>query len=262
MSFNGKEKSEEMRRDMVAMINAAPKEREELEQLLSQKVYDTKQLQEHFSVHSFAAPLVLVTRKSDNAMGVMLFQHIPRYYFWFTPDDPVLAEKEVKEKIETLATSNDESKNKKIKDLLAFYELLVENEEESAKHENSEEVQDPVGTWEELIGSLSLGECLTRAMSPAMQEELISSLGENMLTKGESENYEAILWIQGDRCRIMLKHGERVLNVNDQWNNRASAEMTVRIAAPNAAIRFVMDTEEIKQLNTQWDAAKEAFKPY
>jgi len=49
--------------------------------------YDTKQLQEHFTVHGFLAPFVSVTRKSDNKKGVMMFTHFPRWYFNFDPTD-------------------------------------------------------------------------------------------------------------------------------------------------------------------------------
>lgn len=49
--------------------------------------YDTKQLQEHFTVHAFWAPFVGVTRKSDGKKGVMMFTHYPRWYFNFDPED-------------------------------------------------------------------------------------------------------------------------------------------------------------------------------
>lgn len=49
--------------------------------------YDTQQLQEHFTVHSFLAPFVSVTRKSDGKKGSMMFTHSPRFYFDFEPED-------------------------------------------------------------------------------------------------------------------------------------------------------------------------------
>jgi len=58
-------------------------EREELEKLYGE-VYDTSQLQQAFTVHSFCAPCCSVTRKSDGAKGLLEFQHRPRYYFAFT----------------------------------------------------------------------------------------------------------------------------------------------------------------------------------
>lgn len=46
-------------------------------------VYDTKQLQEHFTVIGFQAPYVVVTRKSDGQKGSLMFTHRPRFYFGF-----------------------------------------------------------------------------------------------------------------------------------------------------------------------------------
>lgn len=48
--------------------------------------FDTKQLQEHFTVHGFLAPFVHVTRKSDNKKGTLVFVHSPRVYFGFQPE--------------------------------------------------------------------------------------------------------------------------------------------------------------------------------
>jgi hypothetical protein len=48
--------------------------------------WNTKQLQEDFEVHSFAAPYVSVTRKSDGVKGSMIFEHSPRWYYHFVPD--------------------------------------------------------------------------------------------------------------------------------------------------------------------------------
>ena len=48
--------------------------------------YDTAALQAAFEVESFAAPYVLVRRKSDGATGTLMFRHSPRVYFGFVPD--------------------------------------------------------------------------------------------------------------------------------------------------------------------------------
>lgn len=48
--------------------------------------WDTRQLQEDFTVHQFAAPLVIVTRKADGVNGTLQFNHSPRVYFDFRPD--------------------------------------------------------------------------------------------------------------------------------------------------------------------------------
>jgi hypothetical protein len=50
------------------------------------KEWDTKQLQEDFVVHSFLAPIVRVTRKSDGVSGTLEFTHSPRVYFNFIPE--------------------------------------------------------------------------------------------------------------------------------------------------------------------------------
>jgi len=51
----------------------------------AENVWDTRELQEKFSVEGFMAPFVTVTRKSDGAKGAVEFQHYPRLYFTFTP---------------------------------------------------------------------------------------------------------------------------------------------------------------------------------
>ena len=46
----------------------------------------TDELQQDFAVMGFAAPCVVVRRKSDRVVGSLLFQHMPRFYFRFVPD--------------------------------------------------------------------------------------------------------------------------------------------------------------------------------
>ena len=74
--------TEFIRREMLAEINAQPGSREALEAEHGQ-VWDTKQLGDDFEVLGFAAPLVVVRRKSDGVKGSLMFQHNPRYYFGF-----------------------------------------------------------------------------------------------------------------------------------------------------------------------------------
>lgn len=76
------DQTEDIRRNMAAVINAAPGSREALEQQYGD-VWDTKQLQELFEVQGFAAPLAVVTRREDGAVGTVMFQHSPRFYFSF-----------------------------------------------------------------------------------------------------------------------------------------------------------------------------------
>ena len=77
--------TEEIRKVATERINAQMAEREDLEVTYGQ-VWDTKQLQEDFTVHSFLAPFVYVTRKTDGVRGTLAFQHMPRYYFSFEPE--------------------------------------------------------------------------------------------------------------------------------------------------------------------------------
>jgi hypothetical protein len=76
--------TESIRRQMLAEINAAPGSREYLEAKHG-RVWDTDQLQEDFEVLGFAAPLVVVRRRSDGVKGSLMFQSSPRLYFGFEP---------------------------------------------------------------------------------------------------------------------------------------------------------------------------------
>lgn len=48
--------------------------------------WDTEQLKSEFTVTSFLAPFVFVTRKADGVKGTMEFTHSPRWYFNFKED--------------------------------------------------------------------------------------------------------------------------------------------------------------------------------
>lgn len=76
------DETENLRREMVAEINANPGSRESLERLHG-KVYNTRELGAEFEVTGFMAPFVVVTRKSDGQKGSMEFQHHPRFYYGF-----------------------------------------------------------------------------------------------------------------------------------------------------------------------------------
>jgi hypothetical protein len=58
--------------------------REELAAKTNGEVYDTAEMSERFIVHSFMAPFVTVTRKSDQKKGSLEFQHNPRFYHSFS----------------------------------------------------------------------------------------------------------------------------------------------------------------------------------
>ena len=78
------DRTESIRRLLVADINAEPGSREALTADYGQ-VWSTAELQQDFAVRGFAAPFVIVTRLSDGQAGCLVFQHSPRYYFDFTP---------------------------------------------------------------------------------------------------------------------------------------------------------------------------------
>jgi len=77
--------AENLRRKMVAEINATPRTREELTREYG-KVWDTAEMSAEFTVMQFAAPFAVVTHKSDGVVGTLLFQNQPRLYFVFIPD--------------------------------------------------------------------------------------------------------------------------------------------------------------------------------
>jgi hypothetical protein len=79
--------TEDIRKRMLAEINAQPDSREYLEAKHGQ-VWDTQQLSEDFEVIRFAAPLVVVCRKSDRQKGSLKFQASPRFYFSYDPHRP------------------------------------------------------------------------------------------------------------------------------------------------------------------------------
>ena len=74
--------TESIRKEMLVEINAQPGSRKALE-IEHGQVWDTNQLREDFEVLGFAAPLVVVKRKSDGQKGSLLFQARPRFYFGF-----------------------------------------------------------------------------------------------------------------------------------------------------------------------------------
>jgi hypothetical protein len=76
--------TEAARRERLTEINAVASERAALEARCGQ-VWDTRDLAHDFVVVGFAAPLVVVRRKSDGVRGSLEFQHQPRLYFNFQP---------------------------------------------------------------------------------------------------------------------------------------------------------------------------------
>jgi hypothetical protein len=85
MEENGMDSTEPIRRALVSAVNADPGSREALEAKHGQ-VWDTKELSRDFKVHGFMAPFIVATRKADGVKGSLMFQHLPRFYFLWTPD--------------------------------------------------------------------------------------------------------------------------------------------------------------------------------
>jgi hypothetical protein len=77
--------TEPIRRELLAQINGEPEGRQELEARYGQ-VWDTDELARDFEVVGFAAPSVVVVRRSDGLKGSLFFKHNPRYYFSFVAD--------------------------------------------------------------------------------------------------------------------------------------------------------------------------------
>lgn len=55
---------------------------------ITEPTWDTSELQRDFEVLGFAAPLVVVRRRSDGVRGTLEFKHNPRVYFgWQAEED-------------------------------------------------------------------------------------------------------------------------------------------------------------------------------
>lgn len=80
------DQAEAIRRDQVQEINRQPSEREALEAKHG-KVWTTDEMREEFEAVGFAAPLIVVRRKSDGKLGSLYFQHNPRFYYGFEPHE-------------------------------------------------------------------------------------------------------------------------------------------------------------------------------
>lgn len=79
------DETENIRRQQQGEINANPGSREALEAKYG-KVWSTDELQAEFEAIGFAAPYIVVRRKSDGKKGSLMFQHHPRFYFNWQED--------------------------------------------------------------------------------------------------------------------------------------------------------------------------------
>ena len=76
--------TEAYRRRRLAQLNPGV-DRAELERHHGQ-VWDLRELAATFIIVGFAAPYVVVRRKSDGKVGSLEFQHDPRFYFNWLED--------------------------------------------------------------------------------------------------------------------------------------------------------------------------------
>jgi hypothetical protein len=83
--------TEAVRRGLVAQINTQVESEDEAEERLRLErkygqVWNTKEVQEVFTIESFLAPFCFATHKETGASGMLTFQHWPRFYFLWIPD--------------------------------------------------------------------------------------------------------------------------------------------------------------------------------
>ncbi len=71
---------ESIRMHLAQHFNAYPDDR------ITGETWTTTELTEQFNVIGFAAPFVVVTRKSTGQRGTLAFRHMPRIYFDWMPD--------------------------------------------------------------------------------------------------------------------------------------------------------------------------------
>ena len=81
----GESMIDDIRRALQADLNNNAGERAELEAQHG-RVWTLDELRVEFEILQFAAPFVIVQRRSDGVRGSMMFQHSPRFYFGFQPE--------------------------------------------------------------------------------------------------------------------------------------------------------------------------------
>lgn len=76
------DETEQVRREMLPIINSAP------DDAIEGKTWATAQMTEEFEVIGFAAPLVVVRKRDTGEKGSLMFRHSPRIYFGWDPHKP------------------------------------------------------------------------------------------------------------------------------------------------------------------------------
>lgn len=80
------DQTERTRRGLVRQINVEPGSRLALE-IQHGQVWNTQELCRDFEATGFAAPFVIVKRRSDGELGSLIFQHHPRFYCDFKENE-------------------------------------------------------------------------------------------------------------------------------------------------------------------------------
>jgi hypothetical protein len=80
---NDMDEATDKRREMLA--TGQPRKDEEAD---TGPKWTTQEMQEEFEVIGFAAPFVVVRRRSDGQKGTLEFTHMPRVYFGWTEHRP------------------------------------------------------------------------------------------------------------------------------------------------------------------------------
>lgn len=77
LNNSGYSEEEKVRIRLTPVVNAAQDDQ------IQGETWDTEKLQQDYNVLGFAAPFIMVERKSDGVRGTLMFRHHPRVYFNF-----------------------------------------------------------------------------------------------------------------------------------------------------------------------------------
>jgi hypothetical protein len=66
----------------------------------------------------------------------------------------------------------------------------------------------------------------------------------------------ATIWISGRTCRVIVTNNGNVIDLNDDWNNIASAQSWLYDYYPEAAQKAIRDHSKIKELDAEWNRCK------
>jgi hypothetical protein len=66
----------------------------------------------------------------------------------------------------------------------------------------------------------------------------------------------ATLWISGKVCRVIVRVDASVVDMNDDWNNVASAQSWAYDAYPDAIQKTIRDSSRIPELDAEWNRCK------